>query len=340
MRAAATVIAPGNATKAMEFYYKKVIENSTNNTVTLPGGKQFAPVFSTLNKIQNREIRKNALEKANIENLFFGNNYQHAEPLISKYGEVVDAQNDVIIMNGLGFNNSNNLFTGNTSLYSPLSYRSNISLEGEEKKQNFIGYGLDTSAKWLLDETAKSTSWYASRYENTGEVKYLAGVVPAFFTPETFTMDAVERVGDYGKSFFGMAGGASQVVYGAKNMNPVVVLHGTGNYVGAVGDMRDVFYGGDRKWNFTKNLYGDASNFFFGDKAIGENIFHGLDLVLGVNMAMKPSNSIREVITTQGVSLEHAKKIPSIMNQGGYAIAHDMSQLYNSAKTALNSFFE
>ncbi len=152
---------------------------------------------------------------------------------------------------------------------------------------------------------------------------------------------AGQRAIDTAKAEIGIFAGSAQLAYAALTkglFSKSVGVHGLGNYLGSIGELSNIIYGGDRDYNFTRQGYEQVSKALTGEEAYGTVGFYAVDFGLGLKMAFEPVKQASVVQTTFGVELERYRSLPSILTNGSSVLLHDTVQLVNSGKTLIDSF--
>jgi len=152
---------------------------------------------------------------------------------------------------------------------------------------------------------------------------------------------ALNRVGAALKAEVGIAAGAGQMVYAYANTTltgAAIGAHGIGNYLGGIGDLSNVIYGGDRDWNVTKTGYETASQAVLGNKDYGTTAFYATDLLMAGKMALDPTKVEDTVnIVGTGIDLSRSRIVPAEMTQPAAVVANDVASIVTTANDAWNS---
>jgi hypothetical protein len=141
---------------------------------------------------------------------------------------------------------------------------------------------------------------------------------------------AGERAIAAAKAEVGIIAGAAQLVYWYSTkglISHAIGAHGTGNYLGSIGDLSNVIYGGNRKWNITKTGYEKASKAVLGETKYGAAAFHTVDFSIGLYTAFKPVG-VTDNVLINGIQLERYRKVTSELLVPGPIIVNDLFSLF------------
>ncbi|MDD2273419.1 MAG: hypothetical protein PHP95_12110 [Desulfuromonadaceae bacterium] len=140
------------------------------------------------------------------------------------------------------------------------------------------------------------------------------------------------------KAEVGLVAGSAQLVYwySTKGLTSNAIgVHGVGNYLGSIGDLSNVIYGGNRNWNVTKTNYEKASKAVLGETKYGAAAFHTVDFAMGLYTAFKPVGVV-EKVAIGGVQLERYRNIPSELLLPGPIIVNDLFSEFLNGSSVLS----
>jgi hypothetical protein len=149
---------------------------------------------------------------------------------------------------------------------------------------------------------------------------------------------AGERAIAAAKAEVGIIAGAAQLVYwySTKGLTSNAIgVHGVGNYLGSIGDLSNIIYGGNRNWNVTKTSYEIASKSVLGETKYGAAAFHAVDFAMGLHTAFKPIG-VSDKISISGIQLDRYRKIPSELLLPGPVIVNDLFSLFLNGNSAIS----
>jgi len=153
---------------------------------------------------------------------------------------------------------------------------------------------------------------------------------------------AGERAIAAAKAEIGIIAGAAQLVYWYSTrglISHAVGAHGAGNYLGSIGDLSNVIYGGNRKWNVIKTGYERASKAVLGDTKYGAAAFHTVDLTIGLYTAFKPVK-VTDNVLMGGIQLERYRNVPSEVLLPGPIIVNDLFSLFLNGSSAMTEVYK
>ncbi len=153
---------------------------------------------------------------------------------------------------------------------------------------------------------------------------------------------ATHRAVAAAKAELGIIAGSAQLAYCAFTRGftaKAIGTHGIGNYLGSIGELSNVIYGGNRNWNITKTGYEMASKSVLGETNYGATAFYATDFLLGLSVMLK---SVRVDDAVQvgkgiGVTLERRRWVTSELLQPPLIILNDMFSEYQVLKQTYSS---
>jgi hypothetical protein len=140
------------------------------------------------------------------------------------------------------------------------------------------------------------------------------------------------------KAEVGIIAGSAQLVYwySTKGLfSNAIGAHGVGNYLGSIGDLSNVIYGGNRNWNITKTGYEKASKTVLGETKYGAAAFHTADFAMGLFTAFKPVGVV-DTVAIGGIQLERYRKLPSELLLPGPIIVNDLFSEFLNGSSVLS----
>lgn len=140
------------------------------------------------------------------------------------------------------------------------------------------------------------------------------------------------------KAEVGIIAGAAQLAYCYFTKGLIakaIGVHGVGNYLGSIGDLSNVIYGGKRNWNVTKTGYETASETVLGETKYGASAFHSVDFAMGLYMAFEPVG-VADQISISGIQLDRYRKMPSELLLPGPIIVNDLFSLFMNGSSAMS----
>jgi hypothetical protein len=140
------------------------------------------------------------------------------------------------------------------------------------------------------------------------------------------------------KAEVGIIAGAAQLAYCyfTKGLTAKAIgVHGVGNYLGSIGDLSNVIYGGKRNWNVTKAGYETASKTVLGETKYGASAFHTVDFAMGLYMAFEPVG-VADQISISGIQLDRYRKLPSELLLPGPIIVNDLFSLFLNGSSVIS----
>lgn len=149
---------------------------------------------------------------------------------------------------------------------------------------------------------------------------------------------AKDRIFAAAKAEVGIIAGAGQIAYFffTKGLTAKAIgAHGVGNYVGSIGDLSNVIYGGNRNWNLTKTTYENSSKAVLGETKYGASAFHAIDFAMGLHTMFEPIG-VADKIGINGIQLERYRKIPSELLLPGPIVASDFFSTILNGSSAVS----
>ena len=107
------------------------------------------------------------------------------------------------------------------------------------------------------------------------------------------------------------------------------------NIGGGIGDFSNIFDGGSRDWNVTRQAYENIAEFAGQDPAMGARTFYLVDAGIGLR-AMTTPVTIHGTRNVGGLTLEYAATVPAIQQSGAVIAGHDMYQLGSSLDSGIS----
>lgn len=144
---------------------------------------------------------------------------------------------------------------------------------------------------------------------------------------------ATHRAVAAAKAELGIFAGSAQLAYCVFTRGltaKAIGAHGIGNYLGSIGELSNVVYGGNRNWNITKSSYEMASKSVLGEANYGATAFYATDFLFGLSMMLKSVRVDDVVQLGKGVSvtLERRRWVPSELLQPPSIILNDLFSEY------------
>ena len=110
-------------------------------------------------------------------------------------------------------------------------------------------------------------------------------------------------------------------------------MHGAGNLAGGIGDYLDIFDGGSRDWNFTRQGYENIFTFAGQDTSAGARAFYFTDAAIGVGALLSPVT----VNYVGPLTITGQTTVPAFTRTNPVILTHDAVQIGSSINSGASN---
>ncbi|MEM9101855.1 MAG: hypothetical protein AAGB12_05995 [Pseudomonadota bacterium] len=118
-----------------------------------------------------------------------------------------------------------------------------------------------------------------------------------------------------------------------------LIAHGTGNYLGGIGDLSALIYGGSNDYNITRQAYEGAAELLGVDSQYGRSLFYATDIALGAALLLQPTFQNTTKLSFSDFSvpliLEGSRRVPAIKAAPLPATVNDSYQIWSASQGIL-----